>query len=24
LRFYLQKAKDYGNEDALIMYENEF
>lgn len=24
LKYYLQKAKDYGNEDALIMYENEF
>ena len=24
LKFYLQKAKDFGSEDALIMYENEF
>ena len=24
LKYYLKKAKDYGNEDALIMYENEF
>lgn len=24
LKYYLEKAKDYGNEDALIMYENEF
>lgn len=24
LKFYLQKAKDYGDENALVMYENEF
>ncbi len=24
LKYYLQKAKDFGNEDALIMFENEF